>query len=284
MSYCEIINNGSVICTLCPHNCKIAEGKTGICRVRKNVAGIIQPLTYGIISGYAVDPIEKKPLYHFYPGSRILSIGSYGCNLRCDFCQNYDISQQTFDDYPSDRISPEEIAEEALRIPGNLGIAFTYNEPVIWFEYMRDVAIKAHENNLKTVMVSNGFVNREPLTEIISFIDAFNIDLKAFNNTFYQKLTKSGIKPVKETLIQIAQAGRHLEIATLIIPGQNDSVKEMSEEAAWIAGETGKATPLHINRYFPRYRRNDASTPLDTLRKLAQTASQWLDNVHIGNV
>jgi pyruvate formate lyase activating enzyme len=274
--------NERTVCLLCPHNCKIAEGKTGICGVRKNTGTAIELLTYGVISGYALDPIEKKPLYHFYPGTKILSLGSYGCNMRCDFCQNYNISQRTLAGYHS-TTEPEKIIKDAQSDLNNIGIAFTYNEPVIWFEFIRDVATRAKRKGLRTVMVSNGFVNKEPLDEIISFTDAFNIDLKAFNEGFYKKLTGAELEPVKEALKQIGKSSRHLEITTLVIPGQNDDVKEMGMEAEWIAGELGKDVPLHLSRYFPMFKREDPATSNDSLRKLYEIASKHLSYVYLGN-
>jgi pyruvate formate lyase activating enzyme len=276
-------NENRLECLLCPHYCKIAEGKTGICGVRQSTGKEIQLMTYGVISGYALDPIEKKPLYHFYPGTNILSLGSYGCNMRCDFCQNYNISQQTLASYPS-KTEPEKIIKDAQSALNNIGIAFTYNEPVIWFEFIRDVAVKAKKKGLRIVMVSNGFVNKEPLDEIISFTDAFNIDLKAFNSDFYKKLTGADLEPVKEALKQIGKSSRHLEITTLVIPGHNDDDKEMAREAEWIAGELGKDIPLHLSRYFPMFKREDPSTPYDTIRKLFETASRYLKYVYIGNM
>jgi pyruvate formate lyase activating enzyme len=276
-------NENKLECQLCPHFCKIAEGKTGICGVRKSTGQAIELLTYGVISGYALDPIEKKPLYHFYPGTNILSIGSYGCNMRCDFCQNYNISQHTLASYPT-TTEPEKIIKDAQSALHNIGIAFTYNEPVIWFEFIRDVALKAKRKGLRTVMVSNGFVNKEPLDEIISFTDAFNIDLKAFDAAFYKKLTGADLEPVKKALKQIGKSSKHLEITTLIIPGQNDDEKEMALEADWIAGELGKDVPLHLSRYFPMFKREDPSTPHDTIEKLFETASKYLDYVYTGNM
>lgn len=270
-------------CILCPHNCIIADGRSGICGVRKNNGGSIELLTYGVISGCATDPIEKKPLYHFYPGTNILSIGSYGCNMRCDYCQNYNISQRTVAGFTS-RSEPETIIKNAQKALNNIGIAFTYNEPVIWFEFVRDIAISARKKGLRTVMVSNGFVNREPLEEIISFTDAFNIDLKAFNNDFYRRLTGAELEPVKDTLKVIAKSDRHLEITTLIIPGQNDNEDEMALEAEWIANELGRNVPFHLSRYYPMYKREDPATPETRLLRLAEIASKQLNYVYVGNM
>ena len=269
-------------CLLCPHFCKLAEGKTGICGVRKNTGKDIELLTYGVISGYALDPVEKKPLYHFYPGYNVLSIGSYGCNMRCDFCQNYQISQNV----PSHKgtvFGPEKVVKDALAVERNIGVAFTYNEPVVGFEYIRDIAVAARKEGLKTVLVSNGYVNKEPMDEIIGFIDAFNIDLKAFNNIFYRKLTGAEFEPVRRSLKQVALAGRHLEITTLIIPGQNDDEKEMALESEWIANELGKEIPLHLSRYHPMYKRDDKSTSEESLKRLFEIASAKLSHVYLGN-
>lgn len=270
-------------CMLCPHRCKLNEGQTGICNVRKNTGEKIELLTYGIVSGYALDPIEKKPLYHFYPGTNILSVGSYGCNMRCDFCQNYSISQRRTSGYDL-LTEPAKIINDAESSLNNIGIAFTYNEPVIWFEFIRDVALKARKKGFRIVLVSNGYVNPEPLTEILTFTDAFNIDLKAFNDDFYTKLTGAELEPVKETLRMIVKAGKHLEITTLVIPGINDSEAEMEMESRWIADELGKDIPLHLSRYFPMYKREDPATPPDTLKKLAEKASKNLSYVYVGNV
>jgi len=269
-------------CLLCPHYCKLSSGKTGICGVRKNTGEKIELLTYGVVSGYSLDPVEKKPLYHFYPGYNILSIGSYGCNMRCDFCQNFHISQNL-----PESIKPEypveKIIKDAIRSERNIGVAFTYNEPIIWFEYMRDIAEVAKQHGLKTVMVSNGFVNKEPLDEITGFIDAFNIDLKAFNNTFYRKLTGSELDPVKNSLKQIAKSGKHLEVTTLVIPGQNDSKEEFARQTEWMAGELGNDIPFHISRYFPRYNRDDHATTEESLKKLSEIALENLKYVYTGN-
>jgi len=270
-------------CILCPHNCKLKTGGIGICGVRKNTGEEIELLTYGVISGYALDPVEKKPLYHFYPGTNILSMGSYGCNMRCDFCQNYSISQRTLAGF-STKTEPDKIITDARSSLNNIGIAFTYNEPVIWFEFIADVARAARKEGMKTVMVTNGFVNRDPLEDIISFTDAFNVDLKAFNNSFYKKLTGAFLEPVKEGLKQIAMSGKHLEITTLVIPGRNDDEKEMELQTEWIAGELGKNIPFHLSRYFPMYKRDDPSTSPEILRNLAAIASKHLDYVYVGNM
>jgi pyruvate formate lyase activating enzyme len=253
-----------------------------VCGVRKNTGESIELTTYGVISGHSLDPVEKKPLYHFFPGHNIFSIGSYGCNMKCDFCQNWHISQKNDEGFSAET-DPDIIAKEAANSLKNTGLAFTYNEPVIWFEFMRDTAIKIKEKGLYTVMVSNGFVNRDPLNEIIGFIDAFNIDLKAFNESFYKKLTGAELEPVKDSLRQIAKAGKHLEITALIIPGRNDSIEEMEAESRWISEELGNETPFHLSRYFPMYKRNDPPTSQEKLARLFETASRNLKYVYMGN-
>jgi pyruvate formate lyase activating enzyme len=274
--------NGKLECQLCPHYCSLSEGKTGICGVRKNTGEKIELMTYGILSGYSLDPVEKKPLYHFFPGHNILSIGSFGCNMKCDFCQNFHISQKVPESLDPE-ITIKKIIKDALSTENNIGIAFTYNEPIIWFEYIRDVAAIAKKEGLFTVMVSNGYVNSEPLDEIIEFIDAFNIDLKAFNNTFYRSLTGAELEPVKNSLKQIAKAGKHLEITTLVIPGQNDNEIEMQEQSEWIANELGVDIPFHLSRYFPTYKRDDPPTTEKSLERLWEIASSNLDYVYMGN-
>jgi pyruvate formate lyase activating enzyme len=275
-------NKNYLECRLCPHYCKLTEGKTGICGVRKNTGNKIELLTYGVLSGYALDPVEKKPLYHFFPGNNILSAGSYGCNMKCDYCQNFNISQIIPFNHKTET-TPAKIVKDAISAEKNIGIAFTYNEPVIWFEFMRDVALAAKSEGLYTVIVSNGYVNIDPLNEIIQFIDAFNIDLKAFNKTFYKKLTGADIEPIKNSLKQISRSGKHLEITTLIIPGQNDDEREMALQSQWIAGEIGKHVPLHLSKYFPMYRRNDPATSQETLNRLFEIATGNLDYVYMGN-
>jgi pyruvate formate lyase activating enzyme len=276
-------NEGIVRCLLCPHLCLIKPGRRGICGARENRNNEVQLVTSGMISGYAVDPIEKKPLYHFYPGSSILSVGSYGCNLRCDFCQNYHISQN-IDPGKSLRLEPEELARRAASLPGNIGIAYTYNEPVIWYEYVATCARLAARKGLMNVMVSNGYIMPEPLKEMTEFIDAFNIDLKSFSNDFYRTFTGATLNPVLEAIKIIAASGRHLEITTLILPGLNDSPEEMKKEAQWIAENAGSGVPLHLSRYFPMYRRSDPATPVDTIIKLKEVAEEYLDFVYTGNM
>jgi len=274
---------GNVRCILCPHRCLIRPGERGVCGARENRDGIIHPITAGIISGYALDPVEKKPLYHFFPGSSILSVGSYGCNLKCDFCQNYQISQNVAGEL-SQGLNAVELVRRAAETPGNIGIAYTYNEPVIWFEYVMECARLSKAKGLRNVMVTNGYVNPEPLDELTGVIDAFNIDLKAFSNDFYRRYTGATLQPVLESIRRVASSGSHLEITTLVLPGLNDSPDDMRREASWIAENAGRSVPLHLSRYFPMYRRTTPSTPAGTILRLRDIAMEYLDYVYTGNM
>ncbi len=277
--------DNKVQCLLCPHNCIISNGKLGICKVRRNIDGKLIAENYGQVSSMAFDPVEKKPLYHFFPSKEILSIGTVGCNLKCSFCQNSEISQNSVKEYPMLRYyDTDEVIKIAQSRAGNIGIAFTYNEPVIWYEFVLDVAKKAKEISLKTVMVSNAFINKEPLSKLINYVDAFNIDLKSFTNYFYKKYTSSWIEPVKENLKTIKRSGKHLEITNLIIPGLNDDCKDFENMISWIRDELGKDVPLHISRYFPQYKLQTDVTPLNTLQNCYDRARKKLDYVYLGNI
>ncbi len=278
------LEDKAVICELCPHYCRITNNKIGICGVRINREGILYTETYGVLSSYHVDPIEKKPLYHFNPGRTIFSIGTIGCNLICKFCQNCDISQVSLKDFPY--LKPymvQDIIKYALKEPENLGIAFTYNEPVVFYEFMLEIAKEAKTNKLKNVIVSNGFINQKPLEELIPFIDAFNIDLKGFNNKFYKKYTGGKLDPVLETIKYIKSQKKHIEITNLIIPTLNDDKIEFEEMVKWIASEVGKDTVLHISKYFPRYKMTVPETSTDILKELYHIATKHLYFVFIGN-
>ena len=281
----EQIGNGDVQCHLCPHNCVLQDQERGNCDVRKNVEGTLMSENYGLCSTINFDPIEKKPLYHFYPGSHILSIGSIGCNLDCNFCQNCEISQTSIDQYITGQYyEPQEIIEIAQDHPENIGIAFTYNEPVIYFEYMLAIARLSHEKGMKNVMVSNGYINHAPLMEVMEYIDGFNIDLKAFTENFYRDVTKGTLEPVKETLKTIRQEGKHLEVTNLLIPSQNDDLANFIEMIFWIRDNLGSDTILHLSRYFPAYKSNIQKTSLGLLFNFCESARQHLDYVYLGNV
>jgi len=283
--YYTKLDDNKVQCTLCPHDCVIKEGRSGICKVRANDKGRLITENYGKISGYHFDPIEKKPLYHFYPGKDILSIGSVGCNLHCQFCQNHEIAQTDVHNYPYlKELSPGEIVNAALRQENNIGIAYTYNEPLVFYEFMKDTALNAKQNGLKNVMVTNGFIKPEPLKSLVSFIDAFSVDLKAFTDDFYKKITSSNLNPVLESLKTIKKSGRFLEVTNLVIPTLNDDKKKFEELVLWIRNELGKDTVLHISRYHPMYKMNIKSTEPDTLFSLFEIANKYLDFVYLGNL
>jgi pyruvate formate lyase activating enzyme len=273
-----------VQCILCPHQCFIREGHAGICGVRRNVAGSLMADTYGKLSAIHVDPIEKKPLYHFFPGNNILSLGSVGCNMRCGCCQNWQISQVSGRDYSLESYSPDDILQLAAGKKQNIGVAYTYNEPGIWFEFMLDTARLIHQNGLKNVMVSNGFIAEQPLHELLQVVDAFNIDLKSFSDEFYRKQAGAKLEPVLRSLIQIHNAGQHLEITCLIIPTLNDNEKEFRDMAGWISHELGNETVLHLSRYHPMYRMNIEPTPQKSLEKLYSIAREYLKYVYVGNL
>lgn len=275
-----------VKCTLCPHNCVINEGKSGICRVRKNDDGILYSSNYEIVSSLGFDPIEKKPFYHFYPGSEILSVGSLGCNLQCQFCQNWQISQTSVEDFKrgTEKMSLDEVVRLALSKKNNLGIAYTYNEPAIFYEFMLHIAKKAKEYRLQNVMITNGFINEQPLNELHEFIDAYSVDLKAFNNDFFVTYTKSKLTPVLNTLKSIANAGKHLEITNLVIPGLNDNADEFEQMVKWIKENVGKETVLHISKYYPTYKLAIEPTSVKKMHELNAIAKEYLDYVYLGNV
>lgn len=330
------------ICNVCCHHCSLEEGRTGACGARTNKGGQITASNYGRLTALALDPIEKKPLARFMPGSRILSVGSYGCSLCCPFCQNYEIASArpasmndacgesagrntahtaspavtgsdpgqesgnntiiTYSDpgpsggkYSGGREHRLEIAEYTpqelcslaleLRARGNIGIAFTYNEPLVGWEFVRDTARLFHENGMKTVLVTNGMASGEVLQELLPFIDAMNIDLKGFTEDFYREFVGGDLNMVKD-FISAAAEGCHVEITKLIIPGKNDSESEMRRMAAWIAslrGGTGRDIPLHVSRYFPRYKWKAPATSVKTVYRLAETAREKLDYVYTGN-
>ncbi len=284
-SYYIKLNNKSLQCTLCPHNCIINNGKSGICKVRENKDGILYTLNYEKLSAVHSDPIEKKPLYHFYPGKNILSLGSLGCNLKCNFCQNSNISQYNPEiKYSVENSSSDIIINEAKRIRNNIGIAYTYNEPIVWYEYMLETAVKAKNHQLKNVVVSNGYINPEPLAELLPYIDAFNIDLKAFSDDFYKKQTNSSLQPVLNTIETIIKAGKHIEITNLIIPELNDDFETFKKMIKTLVKISGRNTILHLSRYFPSYKSEIPATKKETLLDFYNYAKKHLNFVYLGNM
>ncbi len=274
-----------VRCGLCPHDCLIGEGNAGICQVRVNRNGKLFSLVYDRIAAIHSDAVEKKPLYHFYPGRQILSVGTHGCNLRCTFCQNHNLSQCTSDAPSRDfSISPAGLVQQAVSIPGNIGIAYTYNEPTVFYELMADTAVLVHSAGLKNVIITNGYINPIPLAKLLPYIDAFNVDLKAFSDHFYRKITGGRLAPVLETLKAVIDAGKHLEITFLVIPTLNDSEEEFREMVDWISLELGPDIPLHLSRYFPAWKLSLPPTPELTLNHFADIAAEKLRYVYTGNV
>ncbi len=291
----EKLEGDRVRCRLCPQLCLIRPRKVGFCFIRGNRKGTLYPLLFGRVSSAYLDPIEKKPLYHFHPGSTIFSIGGIGCNLRCPWCQNWNIAQPR-DAFPgldaesvisqfTQALEPQRAVELALEYAeyGCIGIAYTYNEPFIWFEYVEAVGRLAKEAALKNVLVTNGYVEEEPLRKILPLIDAMNIDIKGFSDEFYRRVG-GRLEPVLRTAEISKIAGCHIEITNLVIPGLNDSDEDFSSLADWIADSLGADTPLHISRYFPNYKLDVGPTPVATLRRAEAIAKARLRRVHLGNI
>ncbi|TVR32938.1 MAG: AmmeMemoRadiSam system radical SAM enzyme [Spirochaetaceae bacterium] len=271
-------HNDKLRCTLCPHNCSIAEGKSGLCGVRANAAGRLELPFYGAISALATDPIEKKPLYHFFPGSQILSVGFLGCPLRCPFCQNYRISQATTARTQS--MTPAEVVRAAERSAA-IGVAYTYNEPIIHIEFVLETARLAREAGLQNVLVTSGQINSEPATELFAAMDAANIDLKGFNERFYRRELGGSLKSVKQS-ISIAAGLCHVEVTTLVIPGKNDSPDEIDSIAAFIAGISAEI-PYHLSAYYPAYQYVTEATSPRVIASLVKVARRHLRFVYSGN-
>ena len=281
-------------CNVCFRQCEIAEGSTGFCGVRTCRDGVVVPSNYGRVTSLALDPIEKKPLHRFHPGSMILSVGSYGCDLRCPFCQNHEIAApETIPVWEkrADKVSPEHLAETAVHLKnrGNIGIAYTYNEPLVGYEFVRDTAKLIHEAGMKNVLVTNGMASLEVLEELAPYIDAMNIDLKGFTDRFYEEVLGGSRKMVMDFIAAAAKIC-HVEITTLIVPGENDTEEEMAEISRWLAGletaggRSGAEIPLHVSRFFPRYRVTDRdATDVDLIYRLAEVARNHLEFVFTGN-
>jgi len=284
--YWHQLEDGRIQCDLCPRDCKLHEGQRGACFVRGRVGDAMVLTTYGRSSGFCVDPIEKKPLNHFYPGSSVLSFGTAGCNLACKFCQNWDISKSRSFDKLADQASPEAIARCAEE-QGCKSVAFTYNDPVIFAEYAMDVADACHARNIKTVAVTAGYIHAQPRKDFFARMDAANVDLKAFTDEFYVRQTGAHLQPVLETLKYLKhETDVWFELTTLLIPGLNDSDQEISAMSAWIVKELGVDVPLHFSAFHPDYKMNDISaTPAETLIRARNIAlDAGLQYVYTGNV
>jgi pyruvate formate lyase activating enzyme len=274
-------DEGVFVCQVCPHNCHLKEGMSGVCRVRKVENNSFGAINYGEVSSLGIDPIEKKPLYHYKPGTQILSAGSFGCNFTCGFCQNYSIAKNV----PMTRfMEPEEIIRTALETKGegNVGLAFTYNEPFMWYEYVYDTARKCRDKEIDIVLVTNGYINKMPLEELLPYVDAMNIDLKGFTNEFYKDSCKGDLDNVLST-IEVASSECHVEITTLLVNGYNDSYEEVEKLAKWIASVDG-SIPLHLSRYYPSFKFTAPPTPVDRILECREIAEKYLDYVYVGNV
>ncbi len=281
----QAVQGEKVKCTLCPHNCTLNDGATGICRTRINKKGVLYSLSYGNVCSVSVDPIEKKPLFHFFPKSRIFSIATQGCNLRCLNCQNWTISQEGPSLEKTHKASPEDIVKAAID-QGTDSIAFTYTEPTVFYEYMLDIAKVAKQKGLRCVIISNGYINQKPLEELCQYLDGANIDLKCFDEETYKKLTGGSLQPVLQTLETLKKAGIWLEITNLLIPGWNDDPSLIAQMCQWLVMNGFKETPIHFSRFFPNYQLQLLPpTPENILKKAAKRAKQaGMKYVYTGNL
>ena len=282
--YYTVCGDG-VQCMLCPHHCRIKEGGRGICRSRECRGGRLYALSYGMPCAIAIDPVEKKPLNRFMPGTYCLSLSCTGCNLSCRWCQNSDISQVAPEDADRTLLSPEEMVGICLK-QGLPSIAYTYTEPFTWWEYMYDTAVLAHEKGIKNILVSAGYVEKEPLRDILPYLDAANIDIKAMDDSFYRKYCGATLTPVLENILAMKEAGVHVEITNLLVTGLNDSEEMVSALCAWMVGNGLKDVPLHFSRFFPRYRMTGPEpTPKETLVAARDTAfAKGIKTVFLGNI
>lgn len=281
--YFEKLDNNKVQCLLCPHQCQLVVDKSGICGTRKNVDGVLQSLNYGVVSSTSMDPIEKKPLYHFYPGEQILSLGTLGCNMHCPFCQNHHISRyydNTFKMQPHE-FAPADVLR-AVNESNSFGVAYTYSEPLVWYEFVLDSARLVAESGEKNVLVSNGQINPEPLKELVPFINAANIDVKAFTEANYKKLG-GDLATTKKSVEIFLNNNVHIELTTLVVPQFNDDLDELEELVKWIAS-LGRNIPFHISRYHPQYRYSEPATSIKYLKMVEEMAATYLNYVYIGNI
>lgn len=275
--------NNKAVCRLCPHCCSLNENQIGYCGARVASGGEVKPLNYGKITSLALDPIEKKPLAYFRSGSNILSVGSFGCNMSCPFCQNYEIAKGNLDSVFVKEITPDQLVElaQAEKSNGNIGIAFTYNEPLIAFEFILDTAKIAVQEELEIVIVSNGQINQPYLKQLLPYVSAWNIDLKCFSEAGYRKL--GGYFETVLNTIKLVQESAHVEITTLIVPGLSDNPLEMQAEVEFLAG-LDPDIPLHLTRYFPDYKYSEPATEISTMLELKEIANQYLNRVRLGNI
>jgi pyruvate formate lyase activating enzyme len=283
--YYEKLDNRTIRCLVCPRKCVVPEGQRGFCRVRENVGGTYYTIVYGRVCARHVDPIEKKPLFHFLPGTTAFSIATVGCNMACKFCQNWEISQVRPEDVHATNLLPEVVAGQAARYESPT-IAYTYTEPIVWFEYFKEVAAAGHERGLRSVMISAGYINSEPLAELVQELDAIKIDLKAYDDEFYRDICSSGLGPVLDTLVQIKQSGTWLEIVNLVVPTLNDDEKHVNDLCGWVVENLGTEVPIHFTRFYPTYKlRNLPPTPLASVVKAREIAlAHGIKFPYVGNV
>jgi pyruvate formate lyase activating enzyme len=283
--YYQKMDDEGVQCQLCPHRCLIKEGKIGLCATRENQSGTLVALNYEEVASLALDPIEKKPLRRFHPGSYILSTGTFGCNMFCPYCQNHELSRAKASSIKTRHISAKELVDIALeeRSEGNIGIAFTYNEPTVWYEYVLETAKLSKAEGLKVVLVTNGSIEEEPLIELLPYVDAMNIDLKSMHSDTYSKTLKGDLNAVKRT-IELAAGRIHVEVTTLVVPGLNDSEGEMDELIDYLASISWEL-PLHLSRFFPRYQMNHIpATDSEAIYSVERRARKKLKYVYTGNL
>ncbi|WP_318784950.1 AmmeMemoRadiSam system radical SAM enzyme [Methanimicrococcus hacksteinii] len=292
----ESLSSGAVRCHVCARRCTIAPGRTGYCRVRKNSDGVLYTQNYGYVSSEAIDPVEKKPLYHILPGTATYSLGTFGCNFSCLHCQNHRISMPDESVYSAvlsetglsrfgEIITPDEVVQRALLLDTK-SVSFTYNEPTVWYEFVYDTAAAAKEKDLFVILVTNGYMTPEALEKLAPYIDAYRVDLKSFSDDFYAQVCSARLEPVLESISSAKKLGLHIEIVTLIIPGKNDGEDEAEKAAAWILENLGEETPVHLNAFQPHYRMEDVGpTPGSVLEKLrAVYTKAGLNYVYIGNM
>lgn len=280
--YYEFLTEGELVCRLCPRQCRLQSGASGFCKIRTNQNGKLITANYGRISSIGLDPIEKKPLYHYYPGKPILSVGTIGCNLACLFCQNWQISREIA---PTQWMTPEELVDLADKLrhkEENIGIAYTYSEPGVWYEFLTESMPLAHERGLKNVLVTNAYLEPEPWKTLLKWTDAANIDLKSMDGDYYRRLCSGKLEPVLDN-IREAVGKIHLELTTLILPGENDRPEHLRRLAQWIAS-LDPEIPLHLSRYFPNYQMASPATPIETMEQSLAIAKEYLKYVYLGNV
>lgn len=283
--YYNKLDSNLVECTLCPNRCIVRSGRRGLCDVRENQGGIYKTLVYGRLCSMNIDPIEKKPLFHFLPGTNALSVATAGCNVECKFCQNWNISQAKPEELTFRYVSPSELVNLA-KYYNTPTIAFTYNEPTIFYEYMYDTAALAKENSINSVMISNGFINRKPMIELCKVLSAIKIDFKSYSEKFYREIVSGELKPVLDSMVLVKEQGRFLEVVYLVIPTLNDDKNELRDMCKWIINNLGPDVPLHFSRFHPQYLlKNLPPTPVETLEMAYKVAKDaGINYVYIGNV